>query len=153
MEQLQGLVYYIEKNPLLLNDLLIEMDRRGATPEELETAEGFQAWLVKLQLQSFVHGSAIFSTIFARRADINRSVKGIQKAHCYKHFSSVCYMKKVLQRRELAKVTKTSVTSKVRSRVYFIDEKGVKREAYKWNERLQTTIFFLCDDIIPLAAA
>jgi hypothetical protein len=148
-DQLKGLTYHIAKNPLLLDEVCQELYQRGATEEELATASGFQRWLLRLQVQTFIHGGteSSFDIIHRRRADIDRSLRTIQDAHHYQHHASVTYLKKVLVKYRLAIITKQACTSKVRSKLYYTDKNGERRERYHWNKITKTTTLPLCDSI------
>jgi hypothetical protein len=145
--QLYGLLYHLDKNPLLRNDLFLLLERHGANRERLLQDDKYiQERLLKLQMQCFRHGSDILDYIFSRRADINRSVKRIQKHHSYKGLSSVSYMKRRMADLQIISVRKEAVESLKRARIYMPGEGG-RIDAYKWVGRKKTTTWFLCDQL------
>lgn len=153
VRQLDGLMYHINKNPLLRDALTIEIDREyGIAPK---SGVEFQQQLLKLQKQSFEKGSATYDIIHQRRADINRSVFSIQAHHAYKGLASVSYMKTKLKKLGLVTVTHTVIESKERNRLHYnTGIQGVgklgQKDGYKYNKRSKSTLMVLCDDIKPV---
>lgn len=148
--QLNALMYYLDQNPPLRNDLITLMRHHGANEERLlNDVLYFQERLLKLQMQLFRHGSEILEYVFSRRADINRGVRAIQKAHCYVSHRSVSYLKRRMKELKLIEVQKICVESKKRCRIY-VPAPGEKksRDGYKWIAGSGKTAWFLTDQII-----
>lgn len=149
-DQLEGLAYHLNKNPLLRNDLHWLLVHQGANPDKLVTDKKYlQERLLKLQLNYFRHGSKILEYAFSRRADINRSVNRIKEDHCYKSARSVSYMKMRMKKLKLILVEKICTISKERERIYVPDasKKNGVRDGYKWLRKAKETAWFLCDQI------
>lgn len=149
-DQLNGLMYNLDKNPLLKNDLAWLMVHQGANPERLATdPDYYQQRLLRLQINSFRHGSEILEYIFTRRADIERSVNRIKEDHHYKSARSVSYLKKKLRELKLVNIEKVCVKSLKRVRIYVPDatKKKGARDGYKWLLKAKETAWFLCDQI------
>jgi DNA-binding transcriptional ArsR family regulator len=148
--QLSALTYHLDKNPLLRNDLLLLLTRRGANQQRLlKDAKYLQERLLDMQMQSFKHGSEILEYVFTLRADINRSIDRIKKNHAYRSARSVSYLKQRMIALKVIKVEKVCVESKVRSRIYVPDPKARKglRDGYKWIDPKKETAWFLTDQI------
>jgi hypothetical protein len=145
--QLSALLYHLDKNPLLKNDLHLLLVKYGADGQQLQRdACYFQERLLKLQMLLFKEGSDILQYILTHRADINRSVSRIQKNHAYKAKQSVSYLKACMIKLKLILVEKKCVHSKDRSRIY-IPEGPKKRDGYKWINKTKETAWFLTDQI------
>jgi hypothetical protein len=150
--QLNGLIYHLDKNPLLKNELHQMLVKYGADVKMLSNPSYFQARLLQLQMIAFREGSEISELIHAHRADINRSVNSIKEHHSYKTPQSVSYMKKVMQKLGLIQIKKLRVESKTRSRLY-VPDGDRKRDGYKWvlppikTKNGGFTVWFLCDQI------
>ena len=145
--QLDALHYYANKNPQLKEVLTQLMLHHGADKAKLHLAEYFQERLLILQMHYFKHGSDIWNVITTLRADINRSVTGIQSAHKYKAAQSVSYMKKRMAKLQLLTITKKQVQSECRTRLYISDTEGKKREAARYCRSSKTTFMQLCDQL------
>lgn len=145
--QLDALMYSLDKNLSLKNDLCALMVKAGADGKRLlQDPRYFQERLLVLQTFAFKEGSAILDYIYTHRADINRGVLSIQKAHTYKATQSVSYLKKRMFKLGLIDVNKVCVRSDKRSRLYIPDGNG-KRDGYKWIGRAKATALFLTDQI------
>lgn len=151
--QLNGLMYHMNKNPLLKEALNVEIDREfGTLPKN---GVEFQQHLLNLQKRSFKEGSATYDIIHLRRADINRSVYTIQIHHAYKGLASVSYMKNKLKTLGLVTITHCVIESKERNRLHYdAGVQGVgrlgRKDAYKYNKKSKSTLMVLCDDIKPV---
>ena len=148
-KQLDALWYYAGKNPLLKDALMQLLDKSGSDVKRLQKdLPYFQTQLLRLQQNAFEKGSPLFDIIHQLRADVNRSVKGIQKEHGYKGAQSVSYMKKVMQQMQIITVKKVCIHSTERSRLY-VSEPGEKRkrDAYKYLPAKKVTAWFLTDQI------
>lgn len=146
--QLDALHYHLNNNPTLRNTLHTLLVQRGADAQRLfKDGRYFQERLLQLQLQCFREGSEILDLVFERRADINRGVTSIQKAHSYKAKTSVSYMKKRMWELKIITVDKKKAESEKRSRLYIPDGNGTKRDGYKWVGRTGRTVLFLTDQI------
>jgi len=151
--QLSVLKYKLDKNPSLKNDLHAIMVKAGADGQRLFwDSRYYQERLLQLQLHAFKEGTELLAYVFTHRADINRGVASIAKAHCYKATQSVSYMKKRMWTLQVIQVNKKHVNSNKRSRLYYFldvkgEEKRVKKEAYRWNDRIKTTVLNLTDQI------
>lgn len=145
--QLEAIRYHLDKNPSLKSYLIHLLEKHGADKQKLyKNIQYFQEQLLRLQLISFKEGSELLSVVFTHRADINRGVKSIKKAHTYKSASSVTYMKKRMVKLGVISVAKKSVQSEKRSRLYIPD--GNKDIAgYKWINASKRTALFLTDQI------
>lgn len=161
--QLDALMYHLDNNPSLKNDLQYMLMKEGAEIKRLSNAVYFQSRLLELQKRLFKEGSELLSYVFSRRADINRSVNLVKDHHKYKSAQSVSYLKKRMHDRKLITVTKVKVESAVKSRLYINDyslspsgaggRRG--RDGYKWVAHKQPsgltlgghTVWFLCDQI------
>lgn len=145
-EQLKELMRKVNKNPLLRDQLNILLQQQfGASQKQLKQRSFFQEKLLQLQIDAFKHGSTLYAVIHSLRADINRSVKGMQQAHNCKSASTISYAKKVMQKYGLLNVEKKTVDSKadVRSRLKLPDGK----DGYKWFKHKNTTAWVLCDQL------
>lgn len=152
--QLEGLMYHLEKNPSLKNDLHYMLMKEGAESSRLHNVVYFQTRLLEMQKRLFKEGSELLSYIFSRRADINRSGSLIKEHHKYKSKQSVSYLKKRMHQLKVIAVTKVKVESQARSRLY-VPDGDRKRDGYKWVAHKQPngtilgghTVWFLCDQI------
>jgi len=146
--QLDGLLFHLDKNPSLKNSLHEMMVKAGADDQRLyKDREYYQKRLLQLQLHAFQEGTELLKFIFTHRADINRGVLSIQKAHCYKATTSVSYMKKRMFKLGLIQVNKVCVHSVQRSRLYIPDGNGRQKDGYKWIGAKKETALFLTDQI------
>jgi hypothetical protein len=145
--QLEALMYYLNKNPNLKNDLTLMLLKFGADDKLLHNAAYFQQRLLMLQIQSFKNGSDLLSYIFSRRADINRSCNRIAEHHNYKHAQSVSYLKKRMAFLKLIAVQKILQESVTRSRLFIVDGHDKPIDAYKWLGKKKTTALVLTDQI------
>ncbi len=146
-QQLDALHYYANKNPQLkgvLQELLI---KHGASVQQLDDKTYYQQRLFALQQHYFKHGSDIWTVISQLRADINRSVNGIKRAHKYKAAQSVSYLKKRMAFLQLLTITKKTIQSNVRTRLYVPDSDGKKREAARYCKASKATFMVLCDQL------
>lgn len=146
LDQRTELLRKVNKNPLLKSQLIILMQQAfGVTEKQLRQNSFFQEKLLQLQIQSFQHGSTLYDIIHSLRADINRSVKGMQTHHHYKSASSVSYMKKVMAKYGLVKIEKKTIDSDtdVRSR----KKLPGGMDGYKWISHKKTTAWVLCDQL------
>lgn len=152
--QLDALMYHLDKNPSLKNDLRYMLVKEGAEDKRLSNPVYFQQRLLQLQMRLFKEGSELLDYVTSRRADINRGVKLIQGHHKYKSKQSVSYLKKRMHQLQLITVTKVKTESQAKSRLYVPDGNG-KRDGYKWVAHKQSTgltlgghtVWFLCDQI------
>jgi hypothetical protein len=145
--QLNALIYHLDKNPLLKNDLHFLMVKYGADGQQLQkSASYYQERLLKLQMQMFKEGSDILSYVLTHRADINRGVNRIKDNHNYKSTQSACYLKKVMAKLNIISITKKKVESANRARIY-IPDGDKKRDGYKYCKRTKQTVWFLTDQI------
>jgi hypothetical protein len=145
--QFDGMHFKLDKNPPLKNTLHVLLVKAGADDQRLyKDRHYFQERLLNLQQQLFKEGSDIQDQVFERRADINRSVASIQKAHSYKAKQSVCYIKHRMLELGLIIIEKKRVESNVRARI-IIRDGDTRRDGYKYNTRTKKTIWFLCDQI------
>ncbi len=145
--QLEALNYKANKNPQLKEILLSVMMQHGADKAQLQEHKYFQEYLLKVQLYFFKAGSDIYSVISQLRAQINRSVQGIQRQYGYKAAQSVSYLKKRLKKLGIAAIEKTKVESDVRERLYVAGSGGVKVEANRYCLKTKRTVLFCCDAI------
>jgi hypothetical protein len=155
--QLATLMYKMNKNPAYRDNMIVLLVKSGADKDRLGKDPGyFQTQLLNLQLQMFKAGSDIFQYVNANRADINRGVIKIQVDHTYKSPSSVSYMKRRMRELRLIRITKVSVKSFTRTRLYVPNGEGGTRDGYKWidkpcrfgkNKNAGYTVLFLCDQI------
>lgn len=145
--QLDGLMYWLEKNPSLKNDLHLMLLKYGADDKQLRNARYFQERLLSLQVNLFKEGSDLLSYIFSRRADINRSCNLIKEHHKYKSSQSVSYLKQCMAKHKLITVTKVMAESTCRSRLYIEDGTEKRRDGYKWLGKKQATALVLTDQI------
>jgi hypothetical protein len=145
--QRSALLYYLDKNPLLKNDLHLLMVKYGADGQQLQISGSyFQERLLLLQMRSFKEGSDILQYILTHRADINRGVSRIKDNHNYKSTQSVSYMKKRMLKLQVITITKKKVESSERSRLY-IPDGDKKKDGYKYVRRTRQTVWFLTDQI------
>ena len=145
-DQQKELMRKVDKNPLLKSQLTILMQQTfGVTEKQLRQNSFFQEKLLLLQIESFQHGSTLYDIIHSLRADINRSVTGIQKSHSCKSASTISYMKKVMEKYGLLKIEKKTIDSDtdVRSRKTLPGGK----DGYKWIKGKKTTAWVLCDQL------
>lgn len=147
--QLDGLTKNLGQQPSLKNELHYMLVKAGADDQRLyKDREYYQKRLLQLQLQAFQEGSELLKTIFTHRADINRGVHTIKKAHCYKASTSVSYMKKRMFKLGLILIKKVCVHSTDRSRLYIPDGNGKQKDGYKWISAKKSTALFLTDQIL-----
>jgi hypothetical protein len=145
--QLNALLYHLDKNPLLKNDLHLLMVKYGADGQQLQkSAAYYQERLLRLQMQLFKEGSDILSHVMTHRADINRGVNRIKENHSYKSTQSACYLKKVMAKLNIIAIAKKKVESAARARIY-IPEGDRKKDGYKYCKRTKQTVWFLTDQI------
>jgi hypothetical protein len=137
------------ENPLLRASLEILMNQNGADVRKLKNADYFQQVLQHLQLEAFKTGSENWTEISALRADKNRSVKGIKKQYGFRSAQSVSYLKMRLTHCQLAEIRARKAESTARTRLYIPGDNGQSKEGYKYCQRTNRTILFLCDSIIP----
>lgn len=145
-DQQTELMRKVNKNPLLKSQLTILMQQSfGVTEKQLRQNSFFQQKLLQLQIETFKHGSALYDIIHSLRADVNRGVNGMQKAHSCKSASTISYMKKVMANYGLLKIEKKTIDSDadVRSRKKLPG--GL--DGYKWMPRKKTTAWVLCDQL------
>jgi hypothetical protein len=144
--QLNAMMFYLEKNPLVKAQLDVLLIHAGADSTRLNNAAYFQTQLLKLQQTSFAKGSDHWDIIIQFRADINRSVNGIKENHTYKSAQSVSYMKKQLLAMKIIGVEKVKIESSTRSRIYVPDGTR-KRDGYIYNPATKKTSWQLCDQV------
>jgi hypothetical protein len=145
--QLNALLYKLDKNPLLKNDLYFLLVKYGADGQQLQnSAAYYQERLLKLQMQLFKEGSDILQYVLTHRADINRGGNRIKENHNYKSTQSVTYLKKVMAKLNIITITKKKVDSANRARIY-IPDGDKKRDGYKYCKRTKQTVWFLTDQI------
>ena len=145
-DQQTELMRKVNKNPLLKSQLIILMQQEfSVTEKQLRQTSFFQQKLLQLQIETFKHGSALYEITHSLRADINRSVKGMQKAQGAKSASTISYMKKVMAKYGLLKIEKKTIDSDadVRSRKTLPGG----RDGYKWFKAKKTTAWVLCDQL------
>lgn len=146
--QLDALTYHLEKNLSLKIQLHYLMVKAGADDQRLhKEPRYFQERLLLLQMHLFKEGSELLEFVTTHRADINRGVLSIKKAHCYKATQSVSYMKKRMRELKLISIEKKCVRSLGRSRLFIPDGNGKKKDGYKWIARTKQTALFLTDQI------
>ena len=148
--QLKALWYYAGKQPLLKDALILMLKQQlGSDEKELQkNVTYFQQQLLQLQQNAFKEGSPLLEIIHTFRADINRSVQGMQNHHSYKSKQSVSYMKKVMKKTGIITVHKICIESESRARLYVPATSGTRRrDAYKYIAARKTTAWFLTDQI------
>jgi hypothetical protein len=147
--QISALHYYAKTNSLLWQHLTLLLTEKGAHAKQLENdAHYFQLQLLALQQVAFRHGSELYKIIMQLRADVNRSVEGIKRAHNYKAAQSVSYMKGRMEAFKIIEVEKKVVYSPKRSHLYIPTSTG-QRELTKWLAKRKETAWFLCDNLKP----
>lgn len=145
-DQRTELLRKVNKNPLLKSQLTILMQQAfGVSEKKLRQNSFFQEKLLQLQIESFQHGSDLYDIIHSLRADINRSVTGLQRVHACKSASTISYMKKVMAKYGLLKIEKKAIESDtdVRSR----KKLPGGQDGYKWLSAKKTTAWVLCDQL------
>ncbi|MBC7509801.1 MAG: hypothetical protein H7320_13795, partial [Ferruginibacter sp.] len=146
--QLEALHYRAKKNPLLWQHLMILLAKEGISETQLvNDALMFQVLLLKLQQTSFRYGSELYEVIHTLRADINRSVKTIKKAHNYKAKQSVSYMTARMEDLKIIDKQALIVFSPKRSHIYLNRGDGPRVELSRWIEARQETAWNLPNQI------
>lgn len=145
--QLNALLYHLDKNPLLKNDLHSLLIKYGADGQQLlKDGSYFQERLLKLQMLLFKEGSDILQYVLTHRADINRGVNRIKENHSYKTKQSVSYLKRRMLKLNVILIEKKKVESVERSRLY-VPDGDKKRDGYKYCRKSKNTVWFLTDQI------
>lgn len=150
IRQLEALNYYLEKNPLIREQLFaLLVQQMGADGFRLQQSGLYvQQQLLLLQKKAFREGSEVADIINAFRADINRCAATIRDHHCYKSIVSVGYMKRKLQKLQLVSIGKETIESQCRARLYITDRAtGAKRDGYRWLKRQKATAWQLTDQV------
>ncbi len=119
----------------------------GYTDEQLNTPLQLQQALLKVQKSVFKDKSGLTDVAFTLRADINRSVGTWAKHHGYAHAQSASFLKNKFRKLGIADIKQEVINSNDRSRLYYVDENGDKKEGYKWNKKALQTAWRLCDQV------
>ncbi|MGN6478320.1 MAG: hypothetical protein ACTHKV_13930, partial [Flavipsychrobacter sp.] len=145
--QLNALLYHLDKNPSLKNDLHVLLVKYGADAQQLRNGRYFQERLLVLQMHLFKEGSELLPYVLTHRADINRGVARIKDNHNYKSRQSASYLKRRMQKLGVITIVKKKVESEARSRLY-IPDGDKSRDGYKYVRRSKNTVWFLTDQIL-----
>lgn len=119
----------------------------GYTDEQLNTPLQLQQALLKVQKSVFKDKSGLTDVAFSLRADVNRSVGTWAKHHGYAHAQSASFLKNKFRKLGIADIKQEVINSNDRSRLYYVDENGDKKEGYKWNKKALQTAWRLCDQV------
>lgn len=154
--QLAALMYKIDKNPLLKNDLLYHLIQFGADYQRLQADKAYYAErLLRLQIRLFREGSDIFQYIMKLRADVNRGAKLIKQHHQYRSCQSVAYLKRKMQDLGLARVWSIAIESEARMRFRIPAQPDTppgriingEQDGYKWVKDSKKTMWRLTDQV------
>jgi len=155
--QLAALMFKIDNNPSLKNDLLHHLVQLGADYLRMQSDPAYYAGrLLQLQIKLFRQGSDIFQYIMSLRADVNRGAKLIKQHHRYRSCQSVAYMKRKLASLGLARVWKLVIESEARMRFQIPAQKDTPlrlirkdgtQDGYKWVREGRKTMWRLTDQV------
>lgn len=157
--QLAALMYKIDNNLSLKNDLLYHLIQFGADYNRLQSDPAYYAErLLRLQIRLFRDGSDIFQYIMQLRADVNRGAKKIKQHHQYRSCQSVAYMKRKISALGLARVWSIAIESDARMRFSIPAQadtpigrtRNGMQDGYKWVKDKGKTMWRLTDQVSRL---
>jgi hypothetical protein len=142
-KQISTLNFKLTNNPSVLEMIKEEISINFKIDASKLTMDQVRKYLLKLQIKNFQSGTTQNKVLQMFRASIDRRLTTLKQAYKCKSVLTVCYIKKLLKKFKIAKITHLQFISDVGARAYKIN----KNYAHNYIKETKQPVWYMADAI------